>query len=142
MGGILRTPGDAAFSLCVRERAAWKCEKCGAQHLEKSMGLHCSHHAGFSRGNWATRFHPWAAEALCYGCHSHYGGTPDRNREVMTDAQEELLRERRDDRSLARMYRKTRGKGEIAKHYREEYSRMRELRKDGETGRIEFEEWL
>jgi hypothetical protein len=62
--------------------------------------------------------------------------------EVLTDAEQELLRERRDDVQLAKMYRKTKGKGEIAKHYRDELKRIQGLRAEGVTGRIEFEEWL
>ena len=82
------------------------------------------------------------AEALCYGCHSHYGGTKERINEVMTEAEQDLLRERKDDIRLAKSYRQTKGTGAIAKHYRDELQRMRELRASGETGLIEFEEWL
>jgi hypothetical protein len=40
------------------------------------------------------------------------------------------------------MYRATKGKGEIAKHYRGQLAAMQEQRELGDTGRIEFEEWL
>lgn len=38
--------------------------------------------------------------------------------------------------------RKTKGTGEIAKHFRNELARMKELRANGETGRIEFVGWI
>ncbi len=140
MGGIKTTPADQAFSKCVRERAGWKCQKCGAQHDESSTGLHASHHHG--RGNWSIRFNPLNAEALCYGCHSHYGGTEKRRNEVLTKVEQDLLYELMEDRDLGREYRRTKGKGDIAKHYREEFKRMKALRAEGVTGRIEFEGWI
>lgn len=39
-------------------------------------------------------------------------------------------------------YKRTKGKGEIAKHYQAEFQRMQALRAKGETGRIEFTGWL
>lgn len=140
MGGIKRTPADDAFSKCVRERVNYRCERCNTYHAPNNAALHASHH--HRRGQWGVRFHPWNAEALCYGCHSHHGGTQQRMDEVLTEAQQELLRERRDDIGLAKEYRRTKGRGAIAKHYRDELERMQSLRAQGETGRIEFEEWL
>ena len=61
---------------------------------------------------------------------------------VLTEAEQQLLLERMDDIQLAKEYRRSKGKGVIAKHYREEYARMKQLRAEGVTGRIEFEEWL
>lgn len=136
MGAIKVTPADSAFSKCVRERAEWKCEKCGTQYDESSQGLHCSHH--HSRGNWSIRFDPLNAEALCYGCHSHYGGTEQRRNEVMSEIEQGLLYEKMNDHDLGREARKTKGKGDIAKHYREELERMKKQRAEGVTGRIEF----
>jgi len=141
MGGIKLTPADMAFSACIRERAGWKCERCGTYYPEgHRMGLHCSHH--HRRGNWSIRFHPLNAESLCYGCHSHEGGTKERIEECLSEFERELLIDLKADIGLAKMYRKTKGKGEIAKHYREELKRMQGLRKNGETGRLEFEAFL
>lgn len=58
---------DRAFSLYIRERADWKCERCG----NESESLQCSHY--FSRGKESTRFDPNNANALCYGCHQYFG---------------------------------------------------------------------
>jgi hypothetical protein len=124
---LKRTPADAAFSDCVRERAGWRCEICGTQYHRKSRGLHCSHF--ISRGNWGVRFDPLNAEALCYAHHMSHGGG-GRIAETLTDAQQTTLFERRNDSSLGKAYRRTKGKGAIAKHYRAEYERMQ---KEGAT---------
>lgn len=63
-------------------------------------------------------------------------------REVMTDAQYDLLLERKNDLALGRLYRKTQGVGEIAAHYREEFRRMMARRDAGEHGRLDFEEFF
>ena len=137
MAGIKRTPADAAFSDCVRERANWTCERCGSCFPEgRRGGLDCSHH--HSRGNWSIRFDPLNAEALCYGCHSHEGGTQQRREQVLSSGEQDILFEKMRDTPLGREYRKTKGKGAIAKHYRDELKRMQELRAEGETGRIDF----
>ena len=140
LSGIKRTPADVAFSLCVRERAEWRCENCGAQHGPSSNGLHCSHHHG--RGNWEIRFNPLNGEALCYGCHSHYGGTEQRRNQSLTKQERDILIELMQDRNLGREYRRTKGKGAVAKHYRDEFKRMQDLRASGVTGRIEFVGWI
>lgn len=140
MGGIKLTPADLAFSKCIRERANWTCERCGTRHETSSKGLHCSHH--HSRGNWSIRFDPLNAEALCYGCHSLTGGTEDRRKEVLTEYEIDLLWERKRDQDLGKLAKKTKGKGEIAKHYRQELARMQQLRDQGEVGRIDFENYF
>jgi hypothetical protein len=132
MAAIKRTPADIAFSKCIRERVNWTCENCGNYFPEGSRGgLDCSHF--FGRGNWEIRFDPQNAEALCYGCHSHYGGV-----QRLDDGVRDVLYEKMQDRNLGRESRKTKGKGEIAKHYRAELKRMQEERACGNTGRIEF----
>lgn len=137
MAAIKRTPADIAYSDCVRERANWKCERCGTYYPEGNRrGIECSHH--HSRGKWAIRFDPLNAEALCTGCHFEEGGTQQRREKVLTDTEQQILFDKMRDQSLGKMSRKTKGKGEIAKHYREELKRMREMREAGEQGRIEF----
>lgn len=144
MPAIKRTPADIAFSKCNRERSNWTCERCGAIHDESSKGLHCSHYHG--RGKWGTRFDPDNCEALCYGCHSFLEQHPHehekRERERLGDTLYEIVREKSQDTGLGRAMRKTKGKGEIARHYREEFLRMQSLRGSGITGRIEFDGYL
>jgi hypothetical protein len=50
----------------------------------------------------------------------------------------QLLLERKNDISRGREARKTKGKGDIAKHYREEHKKMADLRQEIDAGRIEF----
>lgn len=129
------TPADSAFSKLVRERSGWKCESCGTQHQEGSQGLHCSH--WISRGNWQLRHHPWNGSAACYACHMREGGNWAFR--LLTDWQREHLMELSQDLSLGKAARKTKGKGEIAAHYRAELDVMRQARECGHTGRIDFE---
>lgn len=141
MGAVKIKAADSYFSRCVRERAGWKCERCGAQHQEKSQGLHCSHFHG--RGKWSVRFDPDNAEALCYGCHMLMGSRPhdhaERIREKLGDGLFQILLEKSNDSALGRLAK--RSEAQIRKHYREELERMKELRAMGESGRIEFEGW-
>tara|TARA_R110000751_G_scaffold19454_3_gene58078 strand:+ start:1226 stop:1441 length:216 start_codon:yes stop_codon:yes gene_type:complete len=67
------------------------------------------------------------------------GGTQERLNAVMTEAQQELLIEKKNDIGLGKLYRKTNGKGDVAKHYRAELVRIQKLRDEGEVGRIDFE---
>ena len=133
--GIKITPADSWFSKCVRQRANWRCEHCGTQYDTSSTGLHCSHFHG--RGNWATRFHPENARALCFGCHSKMGANPFEHTEWFTEQIGEgmfqILLDLKRDVGLAKEYRKTKGKGEIAKFFKQQYEQMQEC----ETREIE-----
>ena len=136
MAGIKRTPADIAFSLCIRERSDWKCERCGTQYAPNSRGLECSHY--HTRGKWGVRFHPLNAEALCTGCHFLEGGLKraDGN---LTQFELDLLTDLVNDTGLGKEMRKTKGKGAIAKHFREQLDLMKQLRECGATGRLDFE---
>lgn len=141
MGAVKIKAADQYFSRCVRERAGWRCERCGAQHQEKSMGLHCSHFHG--RGKWGLRFDPDNCEALCYGCHSFMGANPSlhdaRMLEKLGEGLYKILQERANDSSLGRMAK--RSEAQIRKHYRAELDRMKDARLQGNDGRIEFDNW-
>lgn len=63
---------DKLVSLIVRERAGWKCERCGTQYTPPTKALHCSHY--FSRRHIGTRFVTLNLCALCYGCHKRWEG--------------------------------------------------------------------
>ena len=69
-----RTAEDARFSLMIRERDNWTCQRCGAVHLPKSQGLHSAH--CFGRGKLRVRLDPDNAAALCYGCHRYLDTHP------------------------------------------------------------------
>lgn len=79
MRGVRIDPADKLFSLWVRWRAGWKCERCGAQFDVGSQGLHCSHFWG--RAREATRFDPENCVAHCHGCHAHLTANPELHRE-------------------------------------------------------------
>jgi hypothetical protein len=136
MGAIKITPADSALSLCVRERAAWKCERCGS--TPDRRGLHASHFHG--RGKWSVRFNPLNLTSLCHGCHSYFGARPvehmewQRNKlgqylfEALQEAANDLSRGRQAKREVKL----------IAAHYKAEHARMQLERADGFQGRIEF----
>lgn len=65
---------DRAFSLYVRTRDDWKCQRCLKHYEPPTNALHCSHFMG--RGKEATRFDPLNADALCYGCHQYFTSHP------------------------------------------------------------------
>lgn len=69
MVGIARV--DSVFSLCVRERASWQCECCGAQYPRGVGGLEASHFYG--RRYRGLRFFPDNAFAHCILCHAAMG---------------------------------------------------------------------
>ena len=67
-------PADKAFSLYIRTRDDWQCQRCMKQFTPPTSGLHCSHFMG--RGKEGTRFDPENADALCYGCHMYFTAHP------------------------------------------------------------------
>jgi hypothetical protein len=75
---------------------------------------------------------------LCTGCHFLEGGLKraDGN---LTEFELDLLTDLVNDTGLGKEIRKTKGKGAIAKHFREQLDLMKQLRECGATGRLEFE---
>ena len=74
MAGIKIDPADRAFSLYIRTRDNWTCQRCGRTYTPPTSALHCSHFQG--RGKEATRFEPDNCRALCYGCHRYFTSHP------------------------------------------------------------------
>ena len=142
---MLITPADHWFSLCVRTRANWTCEHCGKQYPEGAQGFHCHHYYG--RGKyWSVRFEPLNCVAICFFCHNLFHENPDHQREWQEKrlgaVKYEILKEKAYNLTLAKEIKRTKGKGEIASHFKAEYERLLQLRSSGVTGRIEFEGWL
>ena len=132
------TSADTWVSKCVREAADWTCCRCGKKHQEGSQGLHASH--GHSRGNWSVRFNTELnIRAACYGCHMSEGGHWIYR--LLTEQERELLEELKNDTARGKLYRKTKGVGEISKHYREQYDQLRALRECGAKGQLTIEDW-
>jgi hypothetical protein len=143
VGLIKITQGDKYFSLCVRERAEWRCQYpgCGKQYPPPTQGLHCAH--VMSRGHWSVRFDPHNAIALCYGHHR----IAEQRREVeFLPLVKSLFGEAQWHRVFAEAYkgggyRVKRSLPEIAKHYREQLKAMQAKRADGHIGLLDFEGW-
>ena len=132
------TSADKWVSKCVREAANWTCCRCGTKHQEGSQGLHASH--GYSRGNWGVRFNTELnIRAQCYGCHMSEGG--NWMYRLLTEHERALLEELKNDTARGKLYRKTKGVGEIAKHYREQYEFLRHCRGAGAIGVLPIEDW-
>ena len=74
MGKIKRDKADEYFSLYIRTRDKWTCQRCHRTYTPPTSALHCSHFQG--RGKEATRFEPLNADALCYGCHQYFTSHP------------------------------------------------------------------
>ena len=62
---------DTAFSLYIRTRDNWTCQRCGARFTPPTNILQCSHYFGRRREN--TRFDPENCDALCLSCHQIWG---------------------------------------------------------------------
>lgn len=72
---IKRRPADIKFSNWIREKAGWKCQKCGKVCKLNGLilgQLDASHYYG--RGKESTRFEPDNVHALCNPCHRRMGG--------------------------------------------------------------------
>lgn len=140
MAKIQRRADDIAFSFCVKERAHWRCERCGKQFDPSSAaGLDCSHY--FGRRGAAIRHHPWNAFAHCRGCHQHLGSNPEFFREhyleVFGEEKLNAVRELRDNVALGRWV--NRNRKVITAHLRQQHEILKEKRRDGICTRIEFE---
>lgn len=148
---IKTTPADKWFSLCVRCRTNWTCEYKAMHFPDPSgrKGLHCSHFYG--RGNWSTRFDPMNAFAHSYGSHQLLGSNAKLFAgwalEKMGKMEFDSLVCRSLDTKIGREYRKANKLKEgrttaLAAHFKREYEKMEEMRKDGITGRIEFSSYI
>ena len=114
------TAADRWFSLAVRQRAEWKCERCQKWH-GPGRGLDCAHIIG--RGKWATRHDPRNAIALCRGCHAYFTAQPNEFAEWLENRLGEVvlseLREMARDANLAK--RAHHEEKEMATFYKNEY---------------------
>jgi len=127
---------DAVFSNLVRERANYICQECGMGYRQKTQGLHCSHL--WSRARASCRYTPDAAVAHCYSCHQRLSGNPvkfaERIREYLGDRFCFMRRAANSTVKLTKLE-----KEDIYQFYKKELKRIRELRKSGHEGRIEFD---
>lgn len=135
---LKRSPLDATLSDLIREAADWVCEKCGIEvPRDNGRAFHCSHF--YSRANHQVRYFPDNLSALCASCHKQLGEAPalhdafQRKRLGMVLYDELMLRA-----GGASIKYTKHDKAEMLKHYKAELARLRKLRKQGVTGRIEI----
>ena len=129
---------DKVFSLLVRLRVSYRCEKCTTYYPEGNrQGLHCSHF--FSRRNRSTRWDSMNAAAHCYKCHQDLGGNPANFVEWQTAHLGE--REYAFLKLRAGTPRKFSGpdRDELYQEMRAQLKHMESRRASGEAGRIEFD---
>lgn len=136
IGKIRVSAADQWFSKCVRQRAGWKCERCGKDYSENRRGLSCSHVIG--RAWLPTRFCPTNVTALCFGCHAIVTANPLEHIRVWAAARRRGLStlDKLDEQALDEdVHKQVRSKEKhISKYYRETYREM------VATGEKEFKE--
>jgi len=128
---------DKLFSLMVRERDNWTCQRCGTHYPEGSrQGIHCSHI--FSRRHRSTRWDPLNAVAHCFSCHQYLGGNPiifyNWARDYLGDEVIEMLEKKH--RVIVKLTKTD--KNDMYAFMRCEYNRMLDDRANGEQGRLNF----
>lgn len=134
MNGIKITPADKWFSLCIRERAGWVCERCGVM----SDSLQCAH--VFGRGNKSVRLEPLNAFALCFTCHQYFTANPMHFSSFVHQKlgdKYELLNELSLDIVRGKEYVRAIKSGEAAAHYKKEFQRMNDEKLNGKT-KVDF----
>ena len=134
--GVKIKAADTWFSKCVREAHNWTCERCSTQYEQGSMGLHNSHI--FTRSHRTIRWAKENTQALCYPCHSWFGGNPADSGYWITELKGEgFMQSLREKRDLKLKVSKLEEK-EIAAWYREQHKIILEKRNNGQTGFIDF----
>lgn len=138
-GGIKRTPGDAAFSACVREANDYTCQKCGINLRHNPRAMHLSHFYG--RRGKSTRWDKLNGFCMCAACHSWLGEHPHEHTNLVKDiigsgAFDILAFKAHTPYKMAKGEDK-----EIAKHYKEQLKIIQKLRAEGKTGYIDFESY-
>lgn len=63
---------DRLFSLFIRTRDDWTCQRC-RRVFEVNCGVLLQNSHFWSRGNESVRFDPENCDALCSGCHDFFG---------------------------------------------------------------------
>ena len=78
MGAVKIDKADKLWSLYVRTRDNWTCQRCFTRYEPPTSALHCSHFWG--RGRESTRFDSQNCMAACYGCHRYLTAHPEEHR--------------------------------------------------------------
>lgn len=78
MRGVRIDQADKFFSLFIRYRDNWTCQRCFTKYEPVTNALHNSHFWG--RARESTRFDPVNCVAHCHGCHSYLTASPEEHR--------------------------------------------------------------
>jgi hypothetical protein len=145
MSGIKVTPADIAFGNCIKERSDWTCEFPGCnRRYPPPSSLQCCHY--FSRGDWSTRFDKENCISMCFAHHSWMDGHHHQFREFMEkrlgSEKYAALVIRNGDSVSGEKFKQTKGVGEIAKFFREQYRQMVQFRLFHSEKVIDFEEYV
>ena len=65
---------DQLFSIWIRTRDNWTCQRCAKRYDSGDGRLQNSHYYG--RSHESTRFEPDNCDALCFGCHQYFTSQP------------------------------------------------------------------
>ena len=127
------TKYDKTTSEVIRESAGYICEVCGVSNDT----MQCMH--DLSRTYVITRYDSRNLICGCASCHTKTTQDPHYHREVFIriKGSEEVQLNRERAHSGDRL--KPWEKDEIRKHWMNEIKRMKQLRSDGVTGKIELE---
>ena len=130
---------DITFSDLIREAADWCCAICGRQSRPEDMAtwrMECSHDR--SRRYVLTRYDHRNAICSCSGCHRKTTEDHDYHVEAFRQikGQEDRTIMRELSMSMGRL--KKWEKDDIRKHWQAEMLRIKNLRLNGITGKIEL----
>lgn len=78
MRGVRVDLADKYFSLYIRYRDDWTCQRCFTKYEPVTNALHNSHFWG--RARESTRFDPLNCSANCHGCHAYLTASPEEHR--------------------------------------------------------------
>ena len=138
MVGVKLTQADIYFSKCIRERADYRCERCGLNCRNMPSYLDCSHI--LSRVHRCIRWDKNNAVAHCKKCHKWWHSNPavagrwaDK---YLGEGFVDALYEKANAKNRHR-YSKAEEK-DIAKHYKDELAKLEEQRADGKQGHLDF----
>lgn len=131
---IKRTQADINCSRAIRDAADNICEICNERPATEVMHYH-------GRRAYSVRFDPDNLNAGCHGCHRKMDESPDAfyrwKESQIGDGRMQMLRERREDSNLGKLYRKN--LKDVAAHFKQEIERIKTLREGGVTGKIDVE---
>lgn len=121
---------DRWFSLYIRARDNWKCQRCGRQYKpyvagednSSLAGLHNAH--CFGRGSHSTRWDEDNCMALCYGCHRYIDANPDEKMELFKEklGEDRYLAIKRSSKEPYMGWKKDRT--EIAQFFKKKFEKM------------------